>query len=157
MQNLEEAIVRRMARAKQRLAVAESCTGGLIGHRITRVPGASEMFSGGVIAYSNAVKAGLLGVSEKDLGAQGAVSEAVARQMAEGVRARLDSDYAVAATGIAGPGGGTAEKPVGLVHVAVAGPGETVARKRQFEGNRNEITEQTAATALALLWEQLDQ
>jgi PncC family amidohydrolase len=102
------------------LATAESCTGGLIGHRITNVAGSSAYYLGGVIAYDNRIKAGLLGVSEADLASYGAVSEPVARQMAEGVRTRFGADYAVAVTGIAGPGGGSEDKPVGLVYVAVA-------------------------------------
>jgi nicotinamide-nucleotide amidase len=106
----------------QTLAVAESCTGGGLGQMLTVVPGSSEYFMGGIIAYDNAVKIGLLGVQPAMLESQGAVSDAVASQMAIGVKARLGTDWGVGITGIAGPGGGTSEKPVGLVYIGIAGP-----------------------------------
>ena len=105
-----------------RLAVAESCTGGLIAQQITSVPGSSEFFSGGVVAYSNSSKSALLGVSSDTLETHGAVSEPVARAMAEGVRERFGADLGLATTGISGPGGGSEEKPVGLVYVGLAAP-----------------------------------
>lgn len=117
---LEEIVVANLKRRGETLAVAESCTGGLIAHRVTNVPGASAVFKGGVIAYSNAIKEGLLGVRGGTLEREGAVSESTAREMAAGVRARLDTDYALAVTGIAGPGGGSIEKPVGTVFIALA-------------------------------------
>jgi len=104
------------------LTVAESCTGGLLGERLTRVAGSSDYFLGGAITYSNRLKTALAGVPEELIAAHGAVSEPVARAMAEGVRARLGSDYGAAITGVAGPGGGSDDKPVGTVHLAVAGP-----------------------------------
>lgn len=102
------------------LATAESCTGGLLGHRLTDVPGSSDYYLGGVIAYANSVKVALLGVDPAVLEREGAVSEAVARQMAAGVRRLLGADIGIGITGIAGPAGGTAEKPVGLTYIALA-------------------------------------
>jgi PncC family amidohydrolase len=152
-ESIERAICARMTALGRTLATAESCTGGLIAHRITNVPGASEVLVGGVVAYSNAVKVALLGVSEADLRAHGAVSEPVARQMAEGVRARLGADVGVGVTGIAGPGGGTAEKPVGLVYIAVANAGGTVAARHVFPGGREDVKRQTADEALNMVLE----
>ena len=111
------------------LATAESCSGGLLGHRLTNVPGSSDYYLGGVIAYANAAKVALLGVDRGALERAGAVSEVVARQMAAGIRRLLGSDLGVAITGIAGPSGGTPEKPVGLVYIALAdGQGERCER-----------------------------
>lgn len=137
------------------LATAESCTGGLVAHRITNIAGASSYYLGGVVAYANQVKIELLHVDAGVLAAHGAVSEAVARQMAEGVRKRFGADVAVALTGIAGPSGGTPEKPVGLVYLAAAGTEGAIARRRQFSGSREEIKEAAASAALELLWEQI--
>ena len=111
-----------LAAGGRTLATAESCTGGLVAERITRVAGSSGWFAGGVVAYSNELKRRLLGVAEELLAAHGAVSEPVARAMAEGARARLGADFAIAITGVAGPGGGTPDKPIGTVHLALAGP-----------------------------------
>jgi PncC family amidohydrolase len=138
------------------IATAESCSGGLIAHRLTNVPGASTPFIGGIVAYSNQVKMNLLDVPRSTLDAHGAVSEETARAMADGARLALGSDMAVAVTGIAGPGGGTAEKPVGLVYMAVAGAGITRAVKHQFKGDRESIKAQTADAALNLVWESLN-
>ena len=137
------------------LATAESCTGGLIGDLVTSVPGASAYYQGGVIAYSNDVKQALLGVRLDTLGAQGAVSEACVREMAEGARVRFGVDFSVAVSGIAGPGGGTPEKPVGLVHFAVAGPQRIVTHHFICPGGRSEIKQQAAFTALDLLAKEL--
>ncbi|MFN9643974.1 MAG: competence/damage-inducible protein A [Cyanobacteriota bacterium] len=120
--SLASVVVRELARRGQTLAVAESCTGGGLGAALAAVPGASQCWLGGVLAYANAAKRELLGVPGPLLERWGAVSDPVALAMAEGARARLASDWAVATTGIAGPGGATADKPVGLVHVAVVGP-----------------------------------
>lgn len=130
------------------LATAESCTGGLVGARLTDVAGASDVYLGGIVAYANAVKAAGLGVGEKVLARHGAVSEATARAMAAGALAALGADVAIAVTGVAGPGGGTAEKPVGLVHVAAEGPGGATAREFRFPGDREEIRERAAVMAL---------
>lgn len=133
------------------LAVAESCTGGLIGHLITQVPGSSEYFLGGVISYSDRIKMELLGVAKSTLVGEGAVSEETARQMALGVRARLGASLGLAATGIAGPGGGSDEKPVGLTWLAAATPNQERAERFVFDGTRQEVKEQAAQEALRLL------
>lgn len=152
---LEVLVGEKLAKSGRRLATAESCSGGLIAHRITNVPGSSGYFLGGVVTYSNEAKADLLGVSIDDLDRFGAVSETVARQMAQGVRGRFDADWGVGVTGIAGPSGGTEEKPVGLVYIAVAGVRETHVLCNHFSGSRESIKEQTAEKTLELLLEQL--
>ncbi|MDW8058744.1 MAG: CinA family protein [Thermomicrobium sp.] len=133
------------------LATAESCTGGLIGHLVTSVPGSSEYYVGGVIAYSNRVKQEFLGVPEAVLRTVGAVSRECAEAMARGARERFGTDYAVATTGIAGPGGATPTKPVGLVYVACAGPDGVIVEEHRFGGTRWENIEQAAEAALRLL------
>jgi PncC family amidohydrolase len=138
------------------LAVAESCTGGLAGGRITAVPGSSGYFLGGVVAYHDHVKSSVLGVSASMLRRHGAVSAPVAAAMARGARRALGADVAVAVTGIAGPGGGSAAKPVGLVHVAVCGPGGTRVRRAVFAGDRGRVRDQAADLALILLLEHLE-
>ena len=152
---LEALVGKRLRTLKQRLVTAESCTGGLIAHRLTNISGSSEYFVGGVVTYANDAKMALLGVRAETLATQGAVSEAVAREMAEGARRRFAADHSVACTGIAGPGGGSPEKPVGLVYIGVAGPGGTRAERCQFQGDRMSIKQQTADRALALLLEAL--
>ena len=143
----------RLADLGRTVATAESCCGGLISHRITNVSGSSAYFKGGVVSYSNEAKRKFLGVTKESLGADGAVSEAVAREMAEGARREFDSDYAVAVTGIAGPTGGTPEKPVGLVYISVTGPSGTRIEECRFDGDRDEVKSQTADKALAMLLE----
>jgi nicotinamide-nucleotide amidase len=135
--SLPEVVLAELGRKRQSLAVAESCTGGLMSARLTDVPGASEVFLGGVVSYSNDAKEHLIDVPHEMLVEHGAVSEEVARAMAEGVRGRFGSDWGAGITGIAGPTGGTEEKPVGLVHWAVAGPDGVTARHRIFLGDRS--------------------
>lgn len=141
-----------LARRRRTLALAESCTGGLIAKRLTDVPGASAYFLAGAVTYADRTKEELLGVRRETLAAHGAVSEETAREMAEGARRAAAADYAVSVTGIAGPTGGTPEKPVGTVWICVAGPGGTDARRLQLAGDREEIRERSAQAALALLW-----
>jgi nicotinamide-nucleotide amidase len=146
------AVVLQLARERGcRLGVAESCTGGLLGARLTEIPGSSDVFDGGVICYSNRVKTELLGVSPTLIVEQGAVSEAVARAMAEGARKHLAVELAAAVTGVAGPGGGTTEKPVGTVWIAVADAHGSTARHSVFPGSRQEIRSRAAQGALSLL------
>ncbi|MGM0612831.1 MAG: competence/damage-inducible protein A [Bacteroidota bacterium] len=122
------------------LACAESCTGGEIAHRLTFVPGSSEYFQGSIVAYSNEAKINILQVSQESINKHGAVSEAVVKQMAESARAKLNADVGVATTGIAGPGGGTKEKPVGTVWIAIALPQKTIAEKKNFGNDRQRNT-----------------
>ncbi len=150
--DLVEAIAVELSRAGKTLAVAESCTGGLIAKRMTELPGASEVFLGGVVAYANSVKIQRLGVSASDLEREGAVSESVARQLAIGVAERLGADAAISVTGVAGPGGGSSEKPVGTVWCAAALGDVVEARLRQYSGDRHAIRERAAQDALALLY-----
>jgi PncC family amidohydrolase len=133
----------------QTVASAESCTGGNIAARITANSGSSDYFLGGIVAYSNAAKARLLHVREETLETRGAVSAECAREMAIGAREAFASDYAVATTGIAGPGGATARKPVGLVYIALANGDEVSAEEFHFPGDRATVTD--AATEAALL------
>ena len=137
------------------LATAESCTGGAIASRFTAMTGASAYFNGGVIAYANEVKCNILGVNNSDIEQQGAVSETVARQMAEGARKALQSDYAIATTGIAGPTGGSAEKPVGTVWMAVATPTHTITSLRNCGTDRGQIINRAAAYAIEMLYHEL--
>lgn len=132
-------------------ATAESCTGGGIGSAITAVAGSSAVFAGGIISYSNEVKSSVLGVSEDDLRRVGAVSSEVAAQMAEGARRLLKTDCAVAVTGIAGPDGGSAEKPVGLVWFGLATKDGVRTEKCLFRGDRARVREQTITHALGML------
>jgi PncC family amidohydrolase len=139
------------------LATAESCTGGLIADRITDTPGSSDYFLGGLVAYSNVLKETLLGVRHETLLAHGAVSELTAREMAQGARERLGADVALAVTGIAGPTGGTPEKPVGLVYVALAARDADLCERHVWHGSRRSNKEASAAAALSLLLRYLEQ
>lgn len=132
-------------------ATAESCTGGGVGSAITAVPGSSAVFAGGVISYSNEVKAEILGVSRENLNRVGAVSSEIAAQMAEGVRKLLKVDLAVSLTGIAGPDGGSAEKPVGLVWFGLATKDGVRTEKAIFRGDRARVREQAITHALGML------
>ena len=151
----EAAVVRLMTKQKWTLALAESCTGGFIANQITNVPGASKIFLGGIVSYSNAAKQKFLGVRAQALARYGAVSELIARQMAEGARKKFGADYAIAVTGIAGPSGGSKTKPVGTVFIALAGPFETVVERRFNPGLREHFKAITARQALELLWTKL--
>lgn len=151
----EYLIVKWLTDQKQSLSTAESCTGGTIAQRITSIPGSSVVFQGSVVAYSNAVKKTLLGVDPQLLEAHGAVSREVAEAMATGVREKLQTDYSIATTGIAGPGGGTAEKPVGLVWIAIATDRGVVSKEYRFNLNRQLNIERTTQTAMLLLLDQV--
>lgn len=137
------------------IATAESCTGGKVGDMITSVPGSSDYFLGGIVSYSNDAKVSLLGVDTGALKADGAVSEMVARQMADGARERFGADVGISTTGIAGPGGGSAEKPVGLVFVAASTSDMSLCRRHVFAGARDDIKTRSANAALALALELL--
>jgi nicotinamide-nucleotide amidase len=137
------------------IAAAESCTGGLVAARLTSVPGASDVFRGGIVAYDNDVKLAQLGVPDETLASHGAVSPETAAAMAAGARRSLDADVAIAVTGIAGPGGGTPEKPVGLVELHASGPGGEIASELNFPGDREAIRRRATAAALHLLRELL--
>ncbi|HEX9293724.1 MAG TPA: competence/damage-inducible protein A [Gemmatimonadales bacterium] len=149
--DLAAVVLDQLRARKGRLVVAESCTGGLLGARITAVPGASRVFIGGVVAYDDVVKSGTLDVSPELLEQYGAVSEQVVRAMAEGVQRQFAVDAALAITGIAGPTGGTAVKPVGTVWLAARWGAHTRALKRIFPGDRGEIRARSAQAALDLL------
>lgn len=148
---LEQVVVRGLTARKQTLVTAESCTGGLIADRITDVPGASAVFWGGLVTYANQAKEQLLGVSAATLAEHGAVSEPVAREMAEGARLRYGADYALAVTGIAGPDGGTPAKPVGTVFVALASARETIVRLFLNRFERETFKHVTSQQALEML------
>jgi len=149
--DLSEVVLEGLRTRQQTLAVAESCTGGLLSAHLTDVPGASEVFLGGVVSYSNEAKEHLIDVPHETLVEHGAVSEEVALAMAEGVRARFGSDWGAGITGIAGPTGGTEEKPVGLVHWAVAGPDGVSAKHHVFLGDRSIVREWSLNATLDLL------
>ena len=148
---MQEVVHKILTERSLTLATAESCTGGSIAARFTAMPGASAYFLCGVVSYSNESKAELLGVDPADIARYGAVSEQVARQMAEGVRRTAGADYGMATTGIAGPSGGSAEKPVGTVWIAVATPRETVAILKQCGTDRGQIIDRASAFAIGLL------
>jgi nicotinamide-nucleotide amidase len=134
-----------------RIGTAESCTGGLVGERLTEIPGSSDVYVGGVVCYDNSLKVSLLGVPSELIERDGAVSESVVRAMAKGAVVRLGVEVGVAVTGIAGPGGGTPEKPVGTVWLAVALAGETTARRSMVLGSRHDIRRRAAQGALAMV------
>jgi nicotinamide-nucleotide amidase len=150
-EELENVVVRLLTQQKKSLALAESCTGGIIAHRVTNVPGASAVFWGGVVSYANAAKETLLGVRAETLRQHGAVSEAVAREMAAGVRERSGADFAVAVTGIAGPDGGTPEKPVGTVFLALTAADGVAVERRLNPWDRATFKEVTATQSLEKL------
>ena len=150
---LAAAAVRRLSEKKKTVTFAESCTGGLIASTLVSVPGSSAVFDGSLVTYANRVKHDYLGVSGSTLENEGAVSPSCAVQMAEGARRAMDADYAVAVAGIAGPGGGSAAKPVGLVYIAVAErDGDTEVFKFIFEGNRTAVRRAACRQALQELY-----
>ena len=155
MDKLSEEIVRSATLKGIHIGFAESLTGGLISAEIVNVPGASAVLEGSIVSYSNEVKTNVLGVDPEVIKSVGAVSEECAKQMAEGARKVLGADRTVSVTGIAGPGGGSPEKPVGTVYIGVSTPESNYARKVLFEGNREEIRDLTAAEALKMLKEVL--
>jgi nicotinamide-nucleotide amidase len=152
-----EAVFTAAKRAKAKLALAESCTGGLVSKLLTDLPGSSAVVDSGFVTYSNEAKAVMLGLDPTEIAREGAVSEATARAMAEGAIARSAADFAVGITGIAGPSGGSREKPVGLVHFATAvRGGKTKCERVVFEGSREEVREAAAKHALEMLLARLD-
>ena len=150
-ESLPELVARMMAATSKTLATAESCTGGTIASKLTVLAGASEYFRGGVVAYSNEVKECALGVNHETLVQHGAVSEETAKEMVTGVRERLGADYAVATTGVAGPGGGTPEKPVGTVWIAVTSKDTIHTELLHLTGRREQIIERTCNAVFAVL------
>lgn len=148
---LEQIVGNLLRERKQTVSTAESCTGGYISHLITKVPGSSEYYQGSVIAYSYDVKENELGVEKKALETYGAVSQQVVEQMAIGVKKKLNTDYSIAASGIAGPGGGTPDKPVGTVWIAVATPGGVISKRFQFGESREWNIHRTALAGLNML------
>ncbi|HET7322757.1 MAG TPA: CinA family protein [Halococcus sp.] len=167
-QSADDAIETRLGDALREtdatIAVAESCTGGLVGSMLTDVPGSSAYFERSLVTYSSKAKRALLAVSRENLDAHGAVSEPIAREMARGARDTADTTWGVATTGIAGPDGGTDEKPVGTVYIGVAyaapwgtGDSMTTAEHHVFEGTRSEIKAKIARRALTAVLEALDE
>jgi len=150
-QKLEEVIGRQLAKRRMTLSVAESCTGGLIAGRITDIPGSSKYFDRGIVTYSDRSKINELGIDKTLIKRYGAVSRHVAIAMAKGILKKSGSDIAIGVTGIAGPGGGTKSKPVGLVYIALVRNGKAQCIERHFTGSRTEIKHQTSTTALELL------
>ena len=153
--DLPTLLLRELTARKATLATAESCTGGLIGETLTALAGSSAFYQGGVIAYANQVKQDVLGVREATLIAHGAVSRACVEEMAQGARRILHATYGVAVSGVAGPGGGTADKPVGTVHYAVAGPEGVVTRHVLWPGDRDQVRRVALWAALSLLYKTL--
>ncbi|MFV0637110.1 CinA family protein [Mitsuokella sp. WILCCON 0060] len=147
---LEEKIGRLLSAQNLTISCAESCTGGLLTSRLTDIAGSSAYVMGSVVSYTNCIKEALVGVRHETLLAHGAVSEETAREMAEGIRRAIKTDIGIGITGIAGPGGGTKEKPVGLVFIAVSGPWGTIVKENHFRGTRTEVKRQTTDTALSM-------
>jgi PncC family amidohydrolase len=148
---LAEAVLELSRALRWALATAESCTGGLVGARLTETPGASDAYVGGIVAYSDDVKRTQLAVRAETLREHGAVSAQTAAEMAAGARRALAADVAVAVTGVAGPGGGTPDKPVGLVYIAVDSPDGAATERLQIEGDRRAIREEATEAALRLV------
>jgi PncC family amidohydrolase len=153
---LEKVVGRLLTEQKLTIALAESCTGGLIANRLTNVPGSSAYLIGGVVSYANEAKERMLGVSHQTLQEYGAVSEETAREMARGVHRLLQTDVALATTGIAGPSGGTPEKPVGLTYIALTAEGFERCERYLWQGDRWANKKQSAEAALGMLREYLE-
>ena len=149
--SLEQVIGRLLAKKKLTLAVAESCSGGMVSQRITRIPGSSKYFIGGITSYANSMKSDYLGVPAKLIEQHGAVSHEVAEAMASGIQRGTGADICLSITGIAGPEGGTAEKPVGTVYMGVATATAYTVKLFHFDGNREQIQELTTTTGLDLI------
>ena len=156
MESLNFQVGRLLRERGLKLALAESCTGGLVGDRVTNIPGSSEYFLGGVIAYAYEAKVALLGVSWDTLNSKGAVSRETVLEMARGARAALSTDIAVSVSGIAGPGGGTPDKPVGTTWICLAAADGEWTRRFQFEGDRLQNKASAAGAALQLLLDYLE-
>ncbi len=157
-ETIQEAIGKKLTLNKQTLSTAESCTGGYISHLITNVPGSSVYYKGAVIAYSNDIKESIIDVRSETLQNFGAVSEETVKEMADGIRKKFKTDYAVATSGIAGPGGGTADKPVGTVWIAIAGPdGTMLTKKLTILKDRLSNIKYSSVTALVLLWQRISE
>lgn len=152
---VDQELATRFLASGMTLALAESCTGGMIAEQITRIPGCSVWFRGGVVAYHNDIKQQLLQVPGELLDLYGAVSEQVARAMAEGARRVIGSDLALAVTGIAGPDGGCPDKPVGTVYIALSDQDECVTGRYQFQGGRESVRQQTTEEAIFLIKKRL--
>ncbi len=153
LDKLSSEVAERLGNCGATVATAESCTGGLVANIITNQPGSSAYFLGGVVAYSNELKISLLGVSSDLLITKGAVSAETVEAMALGIQRLTGATYALATSGIAGPGGATADKPVGLVYLGLAGPAGVISCRKQFSGNRISIKQQTTEAVLRLLLE----
>jgi len=150
-QTLEERVGELLVRLGLTISLAESCTGGLIGHRLTNVPGSSRYFMGGVVAYDNGVKERILGVRHETLAEHGAVSAETAQEMAQRARRLFNTDLALSVTGIAGPGGATPEKPIGLTHVHLSARDAEWGERHIWQGTREENKARSAEAALDLL------
>ena len=148
---LEEKLARKLIHSRKTLSIAESCTGGLLAHRLTNVPGSSAYFLGGVTAYANRIKMTLLKVPSSVIKKHGSVSAQTAVKMAEGIRKIFRSDYGIAITGIAGPAKDDTKKPVGLVHIAVCSPQKISHKKLLLKGTRLSIKAQAASHALRMI------
>ncbi len=149
---LEQVVGEILRQRNETISTAESCTGGMLSSRIVDISGSSDYFTGGVVSYSNEAKMKILGVWDKDIEEFGAVSLQVARQMAVGVREKFGATYGIGITGIAGPNGGTPQKPVGLVYIGFAAPDETFVRRYTFTGGREAVRIRSATAALNILW-----
>ncbi|MCB9770960.1 MAG: CinA family protein [Candidatus Omnitrophica bacterium] len=154
--NIEHHIAKRLIKKHKTISVAESCSGGLLAHRLTNIPGSSQYFIGGVLVYANTAKSLLLKVSPTLLKKHGAVSRLIAEKMAIAIRKTLKSDFGISITGIAGPAGGTKDKPVGLTYIAVARQEKVVCEKYHFKGTRLNIKTAAVNSALRMLAKYLE-